>query len=76
MRNWGELLMEPKGRAPLGVLGWIFPEGELEGKKMEGGPGNTDRKWGSERREGSQPHQADYCWVQWDTICWAILETV
>ena len=49
--------MEPKGRILLGVLlGWIFPEGELEGKKIGGGPGNTDRKWGSERREGNQPH--------------------
>lgn len=55
--------MESKGRTPLGVLSWIFPEGEFEGKKMGGGPGNTDRKWGSERREGSQPHQADYCCV-------------
>ena len=28
--------MEPKGRILWGVLlGWIFPEGELEGKKME-----------------------------------------
>lgn len=35
---------EPKGRTLLGVLGWMFLEGDLEEKEMEGGPGNTGRK--------------------------------
>ena len=45
---------EPKGRTLLGVLGWMFLEGDLEEKEMGGGPGNTGRKV-EKREKGRKP---------------------